>query len=83
MQQEKQHKFLLSIYGQKKKKKHVFKESFGRLRSELVMYVEQYDALILGNIRLTDKARCSEDSPMKTMKTKSNWKIKKNFNSKT
>lgn len=81
MQQEKQLKFLLSIYGQKKKK-HVFKESFGRLRSELVMYVEQYDALILGNIGLTDKARCSEDSP-KSMKTKSNWKIKKKFNSKT
>lgn len=46
------------------------------------MYDEQYDALIFGSIGLTDKAKCSEDSP-KLMKIKSNWKMKKNFKSKT
>lgn len=44
------------------------------------MYDKQYDALIFRSIGLTDKAKRGEDSP-KSMKTKSNWKIKKNFNS--
>lgn len=64
------------------KKKCMFaRNSFRRPGSELMMYDEQYAALIFGSIGLTDKAKCSEDSP-KPMKTKSIWKIK-NFNSKT
>lgn len=46
------------------------------------MYDEQYNGLIFESIGLTDKAKCSEDSP-KSMKNKSHWKIKKKINSKT